>query len=322
MKTICMLLISSLIALVLCEFLLGALKSYYPEYRAPRMYQCIQYRQMKIRQTPPLYEILNGESGTLIKYNEIGLPGTTSKFVARGKQNLKIAICGSSFIMGQLPMKDIASSVAQTRLDSLKAGESLFNLGEGNHGPFMSFLRACFFDKKYDFDYVIYINDGNWEKSARQWQDIKYYQEISFSEIFPSCYSKAVQRVRSLSRLINIIVIAVHGKYGVGFTRDQNFADVEPQSLEGYSNALYAFTTAWKNRFVVINVSDMANFNQSLSNLCGKFSIPYYQKNIMKPQYRINGSGHFNLRGNRELGEMIVDVLFNEKLFTHVLKKQ
>jgi hypothetical protein len=269
---------------------------------------------MRIRQTPPRYEILNGESGTLIRYNDYGLPGITSNRHLKGKSCIKIAVCGSSFVMGQLPREEIASSVAQIRLDSLKTGLSLFNLGEGNHGPFMSYLRTRFYDKIFKFDYVIYINDGNWEDSASHWKDIRKFSVVSFKEIHTSKVGMAVQRLRSLSRLINIIAIAAHGKFGVGFTRDHNSVDRPKQELTGYRNAIYAFTEMWKCRFVVVNVSDMVNFNQSLSNLCNEFNIHYYYQDLMKSTYRINGSGHFNRIGNRKLGEMIVNVLLTENI--------
>ena len=83
-----------------------------PRYYPNRKFRSNDDPSVVIKQYPSEYEWINGESKAFIRYNRLGLPG----IVPKGSKT--IALCGSSFVMGQLPADQIASSVLQTQLTS------------------------------------------------------------------------------------------------------------------------------------------------------------------------------------------------------------
>jgi len=134
-------------AFLFCEIILSFSIFHFPRYKHTEQYQCVEDPAIIIKKYPSGYECINGESGAFLKYNDVGLPGIYSM------HRKKIAICGSSFIMGQLSADYLASSLVQKSLDSLQKDISILNLGEGNYVPYRSFHRVEFYNKSFDFNY-------------------------------------------------------------------------------------------------------------------------------------------------------------------------
>lgn len=210
-----------------------------PRYYPNRKFRSNDDPSVVIKQYPSEYEWINGESKAFIRYNRLGLPG----IVPKGSKT--IALCGSSFVMGQLPADQIASSVLQTKLTSAGCDYAVYNLGDGNHGPYLSYHRAAYFDKLFDFDMVIYINDGNWNAQAR-YAIGKPSNGDGYTQVSIPPFIRYTGRLRHFLRLINLFSIAINGKFGVGYTADLN-EDILPDngSLDGYSATIDLFTKAW-----------------------------------------------------------------------------
>lgn len=296
-------------AFFFCEIILSFSIFHFPQYKHTEQYQCVEDPAIIIKKYPSGYENINGESGAFIKYNDVGLPGIYTR------HRKKIAICGSSFIMGQLSADYLASSLVQKSLDSLQKDISIINLGEGNYGPYRSFHRVEFYNKSFDFDYVIYINDGNWEKQALEAKSFSKQNSFTYKLVEWERSKKIINNARSISRFVNITTIALNNKFGRGFLRETGESDdFNFSEKPGYRMSFNNFRNLYNNKFIVINIGDDVKFNEELQKICREMTIPYFYKNLMNPQNRFNMYGHFNKRGNLELARYIINVLKCEEI--------
>lgn len=303
-KKITILLGALLLSLLLVECGIRSRVVAVPYYKASHIYRSIDDPRVTIKETPPGYEWINGESGEFIKNNEYGLPGITYR-----NQPQKVALCGSSFVMGQLKQSDIASSVLQKALVKRRAGIGVYNLGAGNHGPYLSYHRACFYDGLYSFDRVVLINDGNWEPQASR--AIQFVDSgKGYFQIGPSRNQRLLQLIRSKSMFINLLAIVLNAKYGEGYTAALDNATY-PTSYElpGYQRTLQLYARKWGKGFFVVDISGDIQFSLSLKRICDNMEVPYFRKNLIHPEYLIGGKGHLNKQGNASLGVFLDQVM-------------
>jgi hypothetical protein len=301
MSKVLIILCSAFTAIVLIEGLLSTGIVTIPRYKPNVKYQSLDDPQVIVKMYPPGYEWINGESKAFIRYNHYGLPG----IVDDGDQSL--ALCGSSFVMGQLEREFIASTIVQNHLTSSGSRTSVYNLGDGNHGPYLSFIRAALYDNIHDFDTVVLINDGNWEAQARHAIG-QVFNDLGFREYPATRLVRATGTIRRFSRLLNLFGIVVNGRFGVGYTA--SIDNVKRSiTLDGYSAALKLFKTKYGNNFIFVDISHDEYLGIKLSELCKDMGIEHYRRSLIKDDNLINGDGHLNYKGNKELGYFIYEVI-------------
>ncbi len=296
-------LLAALTALLAVEGLCRSGLVKLPGYRESSFHRCNQDPTVVIKQYPPHYEIINGESGDFIRFNGYGLPGCTSPHQQR------IGLCGSSYVFGQIEGEYLASLVLQKRLDSTGAGLGVLNLGDGNHGPHKSFIRAVFYDQLIGIDRMIYINDGNWERQASLAPPQLDPGAISFALVPSTDIELAINRLRGLSKLANLVVLALKSRPGLEWSAAVGNYTPPESEIPGYHRALKDFQTRWGERFLVVNISPDAGLNQKLGQTCDELGISYHETPLLIRENRLKGIGHLNRRGNAELGEHIFELL-------------
>lgn len=293
---------AALLALIIVTAMCSTSMIKIPAYKPNTMYRSLDDPSIVIKEYPPQYEWLNGESKDFIQYNEFGLPGVTIP------NRVNVALCGSSFVMGQLEAPEIASSLLQRNL--LRSGQqvAVYNLGDGNHGPYRSFQRTIFYDHKYNFDLVIYVNDGNWESTAAASISARF-EGKGFRKLRTPALKKTIGLIRQLSRFLNLLSTASIGKFGVGFSRDPEIETIPGLPLPGYEKVLGLFRQKWGDRFTLVNISGDTNFNNTLEELCNDMGIGYHESILMERENLIGGYGHLNQTGNRKLASILHSVI-------------
>jgi len=199
----------------------------------------------------------------------------------------------------------IATSVLQQQLRQNKISAGVYNLGHHGYDPYESLYRLRFF-KSHGLspDCVILVVESDYNGwFNRHTQPLDFTPGKKFGQVNTSPSYSLQRQLRNHSALINLLV------------RKDNFFPIENDFEE--DNVVAESTVSESMRqtlrmfheecpaFMLVSMSPDKHFNQQLDEFCANNGIVFFKKGIKIPVNRIDGSGHLNEKGNRELGEFL-----------------
>lgn len=265
----------------------------------------------------PYAKVYNVEGKNIAKYNNYGLPGTDVTSLEN-----PVVVLGSSFVEAlQYQPEEIASSVFASELVTNGNDNSVINLGCSWHDPYDSWFRLLYFREKLGFtprDVILVLNSDNKDWFARHPQPFAFTKSADFGVKNSSLKFKIMLTLRNSSSLIELLAKGMKGGNGQlneeseAVAVNKNNSDTRKMELEqageGLSAQMVSCLAAFNGEypgFRVLSVYDNVSFNRALQEYCDGESIPLSIVPMAKPEFMINGAGHFNLNGNRYLGKQL-----------------
>ena len=269
---------------------------------------------------PPYYPTWSVEGGNkLSRLNNKGLPGPA---ISGRKGSKNIILLGNSFIEGlQYPGESIAAGVLQRELSQKDAMLQVINLGSSSHDPYVLWHRLQFYEKLYRPDKVILIFESfdRLRHDFSRWSgsEVDFSEGLNAVEQTASKASRWQRKIRSMSGYINLtatMLIAEKDAPAPGNKTDTSEPALsDDQILEFLQNTLLAFNNKYGADFMFVSLMRDSPFALETKSFCIDKGIAYYENlDMMTPMNQIDGEGHFNLLGNRLLGEYLHEVISRE----------
>lgn len=311
-----MLSLAALAALMITEFMVGTLFGF-PAYGV--RYK-VRYRNgaetwTNVRKAHA--EIYNVEGDVKTQYNNYGLPGLDMTSLEKS-----IVVLGSSFVEAlQSEPEKIATSVFQRNLQRQGISKQVINLGCSGHDPYDSWFRLQYYEQALGIsteEVILVINSDNTAWLSRHPKPLRFEKFTGFGDINRAPKTRYMILARNSLSIVELFASSL--KSGrtenrsdktlseVGGKRVLNGGTLTPEFVD----VLDAFNTEYED-FQVISIVNLPEFNRSLAEYCAKKDIPCQLEVLLKPDLRIDMSGHLNERGNVELGNALTRLYYKDK---------
>lgn len=237
--------------------------------------------------------------------NNVGLPGSDIVVDTNSKY---VFVLGNSYLEArEVPNSLAASSILDARLKIKDVNFQVLNLGSGGYDPFSSFFRAKLFEKYYSPHKVLLVLVWDYYD---KYQNLKL--DFSIPKGFGTAYiSKSFEYVSflrnhfsSLNLLKNLISVETREEVKKAPTQKvTSKMKITPiiRIIEGYYRE-------FGDKLICVSILPDFVSNKELDKFCKTKSIPFFYKiSILNKNNRINGTGHLNILGNKELGELLYE---------------
>lgn len=262
----------------------------------------------------PYAKYFNVENGYVVhRLNNYGLPGTD----IRAHSNKQIFLLGNSYIESRAtPPNESTSGVLQKCLDEMDLSYSVVNLSKGGQIPDLGYYRLAF-----------------WERHVRPFKVILVLEDHMLGNI--AAYRRGIRTVggKGIRKVTNLKLLVATKAFtastflnclrnGLKYSKiDQPSKAPERMMKETLSRDeairllmidLRSFRNKYGDRFMVYSLIE-PNANHQLSVFCRDNAISFASNSAITAdsRYLING-GHFNVNGNRLLGESLASFVQNE----------
>lgn len=257
---------------------------------------------------------VNSENGLRVfRRNNLGLPGTGIDLNKR-----KIFVMGSSFIeAAQVNPHEMAVTHFQQQLAASYPQYAVLNLGRKAHDLYDCWFRYNYYKQIHPPECVVLIVDQR-NSFAR------HPQPMNFN--LPKGFGETDTRLRTIIGTAILSNSAMFSLYFKGFreilktqsndeSEDTSLASGERKVInrneELVSNinlCLGMFRQAGTPNLIVISIIPDKEVNREIKAYCDSQAIfCVVSEKIQNPANQFGGGGHFNVRGNRELGQLMAE---------------
>ncbi|MBN2830242.1 MAG: hypothetical protein JXR56_07975 [Candidatus Cloacimonetes bacterium] len=318
MKKIALLLTALILSIILAELSVRYVFNY-PNYVKGTRYFTqnpnAETKLKKITWRPPGFKVFNVEGGNIVvKLNNLGFPGIDVK---QSEDSKYIHVVGSSFTEAlQVAPQNCATSVFQSKLNSLNDNLQVLNLGYSGNDIYLSWFRSMFFSKQFPPDFVIIIL----ESQNEEWLN-RYPDQLDFTipenfgaEIKDKGVKKIVRAISNYSYMFNLLsegfkkfdLSPDNAKNEVKseFTANDITNRVNPKILQALQN----YRRICPN-ILLVSVITNNYINSELKSFCQENGLQFASDTtILDKVNRLSkGTGHLNINGNRKLGLLLSD---------------
>ncbi len=253
----------------------------------------------------------NVEGKNLAKFNNYGFPG-----IDIDSLNKPIVVLGSSFVEAlQYAPEQISTSVFASELRKRGMAHNVMNLGCSGHDPYDSWFRLLYFRETLGFetqDVILVLNSDNDDWFTRHPQPLDFSKPADFGSVNSNMKYKILLAMKNFSSLIALLTEGSRSGETAGVKEVESVTSPIPPNDDRHKESLSAQTLACLDafdgayvNFRVLTVDDDGCFNNALQEYCANKGIPLCITPMAKPEYMINGAGHFNLKGNEYLGKQL-----------------
>ena len=242
----------------------------------------------------------------VFRHNNIGLKGNN---VNPNYKN--IFMLGSSYVeAAQVHPKLIASSVVNNYTQKL--GYQVINIGYQGCTPYEQYCRLKYYSATYPPSLVVLVLDSTYDGWYKHW---------SFKQIDPTTDSRfgleskvlshELYRIgRNSSAMINLAVPAIKSRNKKanddGFTPDMGNTPGFHSDYSAILNSIKLIDEASPKLVVVSFIRDLS-VSKTIGDKLASIGVPYFHRDLKTRDNVL--VGHFNEKGNRELGEFIIEIL-------------
>lgn len=255
----------------------------------------------------PYSKALITEEG-LIEYkrNNLGLPGSEIHVNNNSKY---IFVLGNSYLEARaIPSNLLASSILDTKLKLKDENYQVLNLGVGGYDPYSSFFRAKLFEKYYTPQKVLLV---------LVWDYFDKYQNLKLDFSLPKGFGTAYKSTsfEYISFLRNHFSSLNLYRNLINEDHQQETRVVQSEGklssnirIKPIINIIEGYHKEFGDKLICVSVFTEFNHNKELTEFCRTKNIPFfYNANILNSNNRINGTGHLNILGNKELGDFLYE---------------
>lgn len=259
----------------------------------------------------PYSKYWNVEGGNQVyKRNNLGLPGTDIHVSDSAKY---IFVLGSSFVEAlQVPPEKMATSIFAQKLKKNNPSYEVLNLGCSGHDAMDSYLRTLYFAGFFNPQKVILILESDHLGWLKGNQPIKNDTiKIQFVEK-NNLLTKLNKLIRNNSSFIEMIFRSIgrNIENKNGEDSKKNMQNIQDEINAIYTKIFNFYKKQFPNKFEIILIGKDYSFNNNITAIAKNLKIRTYSGNICTKENCFNGSGHLNIKGNKELGEMLHEKFF------------
>ncbi len=324
MKRISFFVLALCIALILSEGMISKVIGY-PRY-VPGSRKFKIHDRLKdyniITWRPPHYKVWSVEGGNqVIQLNNIGLYGADTNILPNSKN---FFLLGNSFIeAGQYDGDMISAGVLQSILKKEIQDCNIINLGSSAHDPYVLWYRIKFFEKWYNPYKVILIYESFERLSYyyARWSDqveLSYDDIVDYNELFQGTVKSALDFIRSKSSYLNLMTAFKHKdirKQDNDVGRDSAKLLSPLSTYTQLLNGLDAFKARYGDDFYFVSLMRDNPYQTKLAAYCQEKRINYaFNGKIVITENLINGRGHLNVKGNREPGSFLGQIVMEQEI--------
>lgn len=260
----------------------------------------------------PYSKYWNVEGGNKVfRRNNLGLPGSDVIIIDSSKF---IFVMGSSYVEAyQVDPDSMASTIFAKKIKKIAPNYEVLNLGCSGHDVMDSYLRAMYYSQIYKPEIVILVIDSDYKSWFRE-NTFLETDKLNFNQK-SDWVTNIVIKLRNNFSFFNLAANSLNSK-----SKEINQIKNESVTAElnDYSNmkgAIHMFINEFKQSFICISISDKTKMNKILKAELLNYECSYYVDEENKgTEFRINGSGHLNKKGNKKLGEFIYDKIVSSYL--------
>lgn len=251
--------------------------------------------------------------------------GFTGLDVNISKSSQYIAILGNSYLEAyQVAPEKTAVGILQSNLRDSMPGVEVVNLSVSGHDIFDMLYRSQYYDKTFKFKQIILVlnnSEFNW---------LKRHKRLSFNpktEVIEetSALQKIIVNIRNYSIFFDLFIKAIQSKKDGSDSQEQNKSqDKLPindnvKHFRDYSDMMVSvlnqYYFIYGNSLMILNFAEVENdcLPQDAIKFLQKNSIPYFYKKVDTKKNKIEGNGHLNEHGNKELGAFLTKAIYVQK---------
>jgi len=315
-RTLFLLFISFLMSLVVSELTVRYVVRY-PDYGISDFVFGISSNIKWQAQYRPYSRYINTEARGFhpFRRNNLGLPGID---IDTGKD--KVLVLGSSFIeAAQVPPANISVSVFAKLLEKSRMSHfTAVNLGRKAHDLYDSWFRYQYYKNLLDYKYVMLIVDQR-NSFARHKQPFVFSLPAGFGKMEKRLSKRLGTIALSRSAYLALMFRGIRDLIRTDKEEDLNdlnadgnasAGNAETDFIKGVIICLRQFSAELENQLIIVSIIDKPELNMQVKAFCDQHGIfCMVSDTIQSKENQIDGSGHFNLRGNRMLGELMFSAL-------------
>jgi hypothetical protein len=309
MKGVFRLSLAALCALAFVEIVIAKIVGF-PTYGCEYKMQGIRgtNRSVTIYKPYSRYWIVEG-GNRVFRRNNLGFTGND---VQVRRESKYIFVVGSSFIEAcQVNPDRMAVSVFQSELNKNCPKYQVLNLGVSDHDPYDLYWRSSYFESKYYPSKIILVIDPTSQDWLRRHpHPLRFDNGIKTPQKDRSKIVNCRINIVNSSSFMNLLKDAVAhlALEKAKLTQSDSVGKVKMETSKSDLIAIVSsFYHKYGDRFSVISLNHWQGEHSQLLKYCEKNKITYTKANILLPQYRIDGIGHFNEIGNKLLGEILYE---------------
>lgn len=312
-RTLFLLFISFLMSLVVSELTVRYVVRY-PDYGISDFVFGISSNIKWQAQYRPYSRYINTEARGFHPYrrNNLGLPG-----IDIDTEKDKVLVLGSSFIeAAQVPPANISVSVFAKLLEKSRMSHfTAVNLDRKAHDLYDSWFRYQYYKNLLDYKYVMLIVDQR-NSFDRHKQPLDFSLPDGFGEtekrltkrlsmvaLSRSSYLALMFRgFRNLSREQDVdeATASVVDNHGSTYEKERSF-------IQNVVLCIEKFAQAESSKLIVVSIINDRELNKQVADYCVSKGISCtISDSIQVSENQLHGSGHFNQKGNAELGKLML----------------
>jgi len=264
----------------------------------------------------PNSTFFNVEGGLQIyRRNNLGFTGLDVDTINRKEF---IAILGNSYLEAyQVPPESTAVGILQISLQNGGSNYQVVNLGNSGHDPMDLLYRLYYYDQFFHFKKIILVIPASQSDWLNRQPSLKFSpQKIVENK---AGLSKYLIPLRNHSVFLDLFAKTINAKEQQGDAVPEIETPQKRQKTElkydaEYDNKLKQVVTQYNSlypgKIAIINIgeNELETIPDSTKNYILSSNIRYLWRPINKPINKINGKGHLNTTGNRELGKTLYEL--------------
>jgi len=256
----------------------------------------------------PHSKYYNVEDGYKVyERNNLGLYG---KDVSWNKNDTLIYVLGSSYLeAAPTPPDSMAVTHFQKLIDKSDAPYKVINLGRSGHDPYDLYFRLTWFERQFGFGKVILVLEDDylaWLERHHHPLSSNLKSEFGKVEVNDPLSQIAVTFLNNSS-----IAYLLYNAIRRSNFKENEYLKYQEEDVNDLSKDLTTCLNFYKNKygrsFYLLSIMDNERINESLIQFSKISRICYHQKAINIPEYKIEGIGHLNLKGNEILGKSLYE---------------
>ncbi len=309
MKKVLLFILAALSALICIELFVAKVIGY-PTYGVEMKMMGIRGLEQPVNVFKPFSKYWTVEGGNKVyKRNNIGLNGIN---VIISNKSKYIFVLGSSFVeASQTPPEKIATSILQNKLQVQNSNYQVLNLGISGHDPYDLYWRSSFFEKTFIPTKVFLVIDttfSDWFR--RQRHPLNFAGKLKKPKRLYSSEMKYASFMVNHSSFLNLVSVLIErrdlddGKNNHRHSSEAGFAvKLDPDLIA----CILTYSEKYKDRFSMVSITRDNKYVSQIHDFCDANKINFISRNILLPDYQLNGKGHLNNEGNKLLGEMLYE---------------
>lgn len=257
----------------------------------------------------PYSKYWNVEGGNIVEQrNNFGLPGND---ITMNEKTNAVYVLGDSYLEAfQMKRDKMATVIFQHFINNEKLDFSVVNLAYSGHDPYDLYFRLKYFETMFRRGYVILVLPSDKLDLLKRSKNLDFTLAGKQVAEKSGIGYKVEKILRNSFASFNLFKYLFEEEREIGAEKQNKL--IERNKDYDYSdkyllldNVVIQYYKEYGKDFLLLSTASDTSLNKHLEEFCNNNNINFTQDNISETDYRINGNGHLNEKGNAKLGEFL-----------------